>query len=659
MKRFILAFSIGLFGLLVSGCTVNQDPSLEFVGADLNLVRSDDLGRAINLASADRQYDLGEFVANVRGSLNRWVNRSENEISAIPWTLATEYDDLIRDIDDTAATESMNRLDFIDTDVYYLQNLIWLKRITDRIRVPSLKLFEWQRLAADNLVPSEQSPNPVADVFAKLHPELSLQQAAELTRIVSFFDWIVLNVQLTPTADFSSEDYDELRLNEKSEPAAAGIAGAGYQRFSHQTLLLGRGDYLEKSKLFIEGLRVQGIDSVMLGVNESTSIDDLEASWQPWVVAVLLGDEYYLFDFRLGLPIPGQINGSIATLKQVRSNPELLTGLDLTIEESLQENTQYWVRPEQLQQLVGWLYITPESVSRRFKILQDSIIEESDRIKSYLDVAMLRERLPIIEGVDYQIWDLAIKTHQYRQALRVALEDRGSNVIRERLRDYFENEFYIDEFPRYRTSRVRFLYGLYETEKDAVRFTAIEAFDSLLYSDEVIDNLATDPVLHERLGILPSIKKDSAEFNRRLATVQGHMRLVRRDVGLFMAQCHIDNGTFTAAANWLRLLSQDAKFERWQESIIYLSGRAAESQRDFDGAISIYRDNQNLLQSHGNIIRARLLQAAVEKAYGAASTAVEEQAEADEGKSDSETVVDDDDANQRQDDATDASNDGN
>ncbi len=635
MKRCLFALSIGLFGWMIYGCTVNQDPSLEFVGADLNLVRTDDLGRAINLASADRQYDYSEFVANVRGSLNRWINRSENEISAIPWSLAPEFESLISNIEDTAAIESMDRLDFIDTDVYYLQNLAWLKRVTERIQVPALKLFELQRLAADNFLPDEQSPNPVADIFKKLHPDLNPQQAIELMQAANLFDWIVLNLQLVPSNNVSPDNFEELRLNDKSEPAAAGIAGPGYQRFSHQALLLGRADYVEKSKLFIEGLRIQGIDAIMLGVKDSTSNELAEAAaWQPWVVAVLIGDQYYLFDFRLGLPIPGETTGSIATLNQVQTNPQLLTRLDLTIEESLQENTQYWVRPEQLQPLVGWLYITPESVSRRFKILEDSIIDQSDRLNSFVDVSALRQRLPTLEGVDYQIWDLAIKTHQYRQALREALEDRGNNVIGERLRDYFENEFYIDEFPRYRTSRVRFLYGLYETEKDAVRFTAIEAFDSLLYTDEVIDNLAADPVLHERLGILPSIKKDSAEFNRRLATVQGHMRLVRRDAGLFMAQCHIDNGTFTAAANWLRLLKQDSKFSRWQESIIYLSGRAAESQRDFDEAISNYRANLNLLQSHGNVIRARLLQAAIVNVYGATSIEVDQQPESDHGSDD-------------------------
>ena len=87
----------------------------------------------------------------------------------------------------------------------------------------------------------------------------------------------------------------------------------------------------------------------------------------------MVGEDYYLFDTKLGLPIPGEKLGSIATLDQVRENPELITSLGLTNEESLADNTDYWVKPGQLDNLVSLVYTSPESVSKRMSTLEAAL----------------------------------------------------------------------------------------------------------------------------------------------------------------------------------------------------------------------------------------------------------------------------------------------
>ena len=116
------------------------------------------------------------------------------------------------------------------------------------------------------------------------------------------------------------------------------------------------------------GLRQLDIDSVML---MPTSDDS-----KPWAVGVAIGGQYYLFDTRLGLPFPGEKIGTVATLYQVRKDPSLLSRLDLTTEESLDDDTQYWVKPDDVKELVGFVYVTPESISKRMLALEQSLIGE-------------------------------------------------------------------------------------------------------------------------------------------------------------------------------------------------------------------------------------------------------------------------------------------
>ncbi len=71
--------------------------------------------------------------------------------------------------------------------------------------------------------------------------------------------------------------------------------------------------------------RQQQIDTVML------AFDDPRASPRPrpWLPAVLIEDQLYLFDTELGLPIRVPGGGGIATLAQVRQDSGILRSLDI------------------------------------------------------------------------------------------------------------------------------------------------------------------------------------------------------------------------------------------------------------------------------------------------------------------------------------------
>jgi len=608
-------FLLGWFGIAFTGCGTVEDPTLDFVGSELNISRIDDLSRVIQFANKESQSDQREFINNVRSGLNRWITYSQDRIKQANWQLDPLFQQIATaHAEGAAVLKETDQFNFIDTDAHFLHETIWISQIIDRLENLSPRSYELYRLAAGNFQFPQPSVDPVAELMGELHPDLSPLQAAELARAFQWFDWITLNVQLLPQTEVTDSLIAGSRLNSREALAASGVPGTGYQRFPWQTLMLGRGDYLDRAKLFMRGLDLMKLDAILLegtGSPESNGVDQP----LPWAVGVAIGDQIFLFDTRLGLPLPGQRLGSIATLAEVRAQPELLTSLNLTVEETLEENSSYWMKPQQLETLRGLIYVAPESASLRFAALEANLTED-EFFPFGVVPSRVAQRFAAVTGLTIEAWPIAIQTHQFRQAVREALEDRTNIELRERLAWYFTNEYYIDEFPRYRTSRVRFFRGKYETQRDVIPLTAIESFENLLYSDETIDNLAADSMLHERLGVTSDINKDSAEFNRRISSIQAHMRLVRRDCNLFMAQCHFDNGSFTAVTNWLDITRSNPQSARWEEGVIYLYGRARESIKDYDAALQEYRRHPQAVQAHGNLIRARLLQGAVEANYG-------------------------------------------
>jgi hypothetical protein len=420
----------------------------------------------------------------------------------------------------------------------------------------------------------------------------------------------VRNVQLLPAIEPDAGTIDSQRLNDSSEPAAAGVRGTGYTRYAWQMLLFGRGDYVDRAKLFVLMLEQLGLDAAVLAARVEDGGEAASDEAQPWAVAVSVGDQLYLFDTRLGLPVPGSKPGQIATLSDVRADSKLLTSLDLTTKESLADETDYWMRPEQLKQLVALVYVSPEGLSRRMAALEARLTGE-DRLLLVQDPSSVVAAFES-SGVECLPWNLALRTHQFRSAVREAVAKSSfDDELAQRVDWYFREEAYIDQYTRYRTSRARFIRGRFDISDEARGFNAIESFQHLMYRDEVIDELSSNRKLQRQLGILQGGDQSAAEYQQRLSSIQSQMRMVRRDAGFFLAQSHFDNGSVSTAGNWLERLRSKEDAKRWSDGIEYLLGRALEGRRDYLKAIEVYRESETA-QTHGNLIRARLLQAQVD-----------------------------------------------
>ena len=120
-----------------------------------------------------------------------------------------------------------------------------------------------------------------------------------------------------------------------------------------------------------------------------------------WACGVLVGDgeDVYLFDPRLGLPLSGPKGQGIATLAQVRKQPDVLAQLNLD------EKHRYDVTAEQAKKAHALLVCPLSSLSPRMRHLQEKLLVPTVRIRLAAEPAKELERLQAACDSD------GIKTH--------------------------------------------------------------------------------------------------------------------------------------------------------------------------------------------------------------------------------------------------------
>ena len=170
---------------------------------------------------------------------------------------------------------------------------------------------------------------------------------SELDRIVALFEYVVRNVVLV------------------DDPADALPA------HPFDVALLGRGTARDRAWLFANLMRARRLDSVILLAGRQGEVHSAS-----WLVGVLLDGQVYLFDPRLGLPIPAdgeQPRGPMvtrpATLAEVLKDDRLLVG-------SADEQHPYPVGTEELGQSRVQVIGTSSYWSPRMRRLQGALAGE-------------------------------------------------------------------------------------------------------------------------------------------------------------------------------------------------------------------------------------------------------------------------------------------
>ena len=146
----------------------------------------------------------------------------------------------------------------------------------------------------------------------------------DLPRVRRLFEWVVAQIQLVPPGSLSPPNMAHAPVR----PYDALLRGMAVEE----------GAWSERGWLFMSLCRQLGIDVGLISYTPrrapaSLSVVpvDSDAATQPvtWVCIALIGDKAYLFDQRLGIPVPDARGDGVATLEDALTNPEILDRLDL------------------------------------------------------------------------------------------------------------------------------------------------------------------------------------------------------------------------------------------------------------------------------------------------------------------------------------------
>ena len=133
---------------------------------------------------------------------------------------------------------------------------------------------------------------------------------------MKLFDWTIRNIALEGAA----KDIEALIRDPELPISDVGI---GYRALPWQTMMFGRGDALQRSRVFTQLLFQQGIAAIVLALSD-TPTGSANEGRSLWCVGVPIADEIFLFETRFGLPLPLGDQAAMATLHEARANPTIL-----------------------------------------------------------------------------------------------------------------------------------------------------------------------------------------------------------------------------------------------------------------------------------------------------------------------------------------------
>jgi hypothetical protein len=189
---------------------------------------------------------------------------------------------------------------------------------------------------------------------------LQVGNASPLDKASAAFDWTVRQV----------------RLREKPGP----ILPVAF------VLRRASGTSMERAVVFLALLHQLGVDGCMLAVPGPTADNPGHRFWIP---AAVVGKDVYLFDPRLGLPIPGPGGKGVATLAQIRTQPDILKAL------SPDDKRPYDVSAEQLKGVELYLLYHLSAWSPRMRWLQEKF-PAAQRINLGIEPVSSFERLQAV-----------------------------------------------------------------------------------------------------------------------------------------------------------------------------------------------------------------------------------------------------------------------
>ena len=532
--------------------------------------------RAMDYVARLEEFEQGQATTQVAYNLNRWIETVEIEKDWTPDPLTKR---LPREIRNSLIAQDFDRLQVNVEDVQTLLEASWLHDIAERAS-------------------KREISSPIAEMATLGNEGLEDFEQEQLTVAMRLFDWTVRNIQLEETLPFPEDPVaapsaDGTMSARQASPPKRGIPGPGYQHFPHQVLVYGRGDALERARIFILLARQQEIDVVMLAFPGRTT----PPRPRPWLPAVLIGDQLYLFDIELGLPIPGP-DGGIATLEEVLDDPKLLSDLDV--------GTDFTYR--RLPTRGGILALvdaSPEATALRMQIIERGMSAEN-RFVLTTRPTELAERLKKCKGIeDVTIWRVPYETIWYQQAFAARIQSQEETALREYMSRYQVFDMPTSVSPLVRGRQLHFR-GRFEGDDD--NKGAKQLYMESRLPNAKIEQIATSREMQKELGILGNEPEQEYIFRNKIITVTMMVEQSKFNASYWLGLAQYDTDRLDAAKEWFdgRTLKA-APDGPWTFGARYNLGRTYEAQGKIEDARALHLQESDSPQQHGNLLRARLL----------------------------------------------------
>jgi tetratricopeptide (TPR) repeat protein len=509
-------------------------------------------------------------------------------------------------------------LQFVPKSLAAIQPLQEIERM--RLTVDDLNFLHgriWQRDVVRRIT-AQTPPQPWAEWLHENPDGLEEEQLQQLSAALSLFDWTIRNVQLdaypvvgeAAVGTSSGKDKDGTVL-----PPQRGVPGPGYQRYPYETLLFGHGDGLERARVFMELCRQAEIETALIAVTSTSG------PARPWAVTTLIGEQLYLFDAELGLPLPGKNGHGVATLAALAEQPQLLEQMNVS------DKQTYWVKPTDLGSLQPMLAASPEELSKRMWLL-DRQTSGSKHLALFADVDAIAARVvqsPQLQGAKVSLWRVPFEASLY-VSLGLGLR---LNRDREFATEYANQTFFVNmPLSPIRQARQLQFQGTFDTSEDTKSRRrqrerdqgpdpfprdggAVELYLMTRPEGRAIEDLAYSEYWQKAYG-LGELPKDEQQRRELLEMVVTRIKRSRDDVSFWLGLVQYERGDYENAITWLKQSVSEDSESPWAGGARYNLARCHEALGNTEEAVKLYLSDDSP-QKYGNRLRAKWLGRAPEE----------------------------------------------
>ncbi len=438
--------------------------------------------------------------------LNQWNRRTAKDKEWQPDPLLAALPEDLRNL---APEETLRQTTFVKSDGRFLQQAVWLRDVAN-----------WAGAEARD----------------------------DLDLATMLFDWTVRNIHLETRAP--SDDPRRSR------------AGLAYRPW--QAMLHGRGTVEERVWVFAQLCRQQGLDVVMLSFE---AIDIPEELWA-WLPALWHQGKFYLFDPRLGLPIPGPDHQGVATLAEAQESEAVLRQLDVS------ETDRYPLTAADLQQVVALIPASSQELSWRMKQVEADLTGDQ-KVTLTVDPTSVADAL-VTSGLvrEVRLWEHPLRTISRQRAL--SQQQAKDEQVRERA---------VGEFGIY-TQRPKLWKG------------------RVLHFQGTLDGPDGAKFFYRELRGLSDVQIQEANKGPREKIV---ISFAKMHASYWLGIATYDSGMHEASIDYLKKRTLETNPQGpWTESAQYNLARALEALDRHDEAIALYESDTSV-QNYGNRLRAKWL----------------------------------------------------